>query len=291
MLWRSDNAIVCGKHQNLCAEANYGYCMENGISLARRLTGGGTVFHDLGNINFTFIKTIHEGLEQAVNYRRFLEPIREALSSLGVQTDYSSRNDLLMDGKKISGNAEHVLQKKKRVLHHGTLLYDANLKSLKNGLRSDGAYKDKAVKSVRSDVTNIRNSPQQPNTDAFLAQLTSFFEIQKHTNRYVLSDAEEHEIASLVETKYSALHWILGYSPRYSAEKILHTQLGEIEIMVEVHGGYIQKLNVTMEGNRPSTFDTSAYLEKELNHAVSRLFAESLASHLELDSISPYILF
>ena len=124
MLWQSHKAVVCGKHQNLCAEVNYGFCRENGIDTARRLSGGGTVFHDLGNLNFTFIHALDQGLEKAVQFRRFLDPVMQCLQTLDLDVTYSGRNDLLLNGLKISGNAEHVDQKNKRVLHHGTLLFD-----------------------------------------------------------------------------------------------------------------------------------------------------------------------
>ncbi len=122
MLWQSESAVVCGKHQNACAEANYAFCKENNIHIARRLSGGGTVFHDLGNVNFTFVKALSEGMERAVDYKRYLEPIREVLSNLGIQTTYSERDDLLLNGLKISGNAQHIYQKGLKGLHHGTLV-------------------------------------------------------------------------------------------------------------------------------------------------------------------------
>ena len=124
LIWQSESAVVSGKHQNICAEINYKFCKENNILPARRLSGGGTVFHDMGNINFTFIKNIETEMDKAVNYKQFLEPIRKTLFSLGIETTYSYRDDLLLDGKKISGNAQHIFQQKKRDLHHGTLLYD-----------------------------------------------------------------------------------------------------------------------------------------------------------------------
>ncbi|MEY4710339.1 MAG: hypothetical protein RIS28_1471, partial [Bacteroidota bacterium] len=118
MLWRSENAVVCGKHQNICAEINYATCKQLQIAPARRVSGGGTVYHDLGNINFSFIQDLGTTLDKAVNYKRFLEPIREALLAMGITTSYSERDDLLYQGTKFSGNAQHIFQQKKRILHH-----------------------------------------------------------------------------------------------------------------------------------------------------------------------------
>src|SRR5690606_34230164 len=104
MLWQSDNTVVVGKHQNAMAEINYPFVHKNNIKVARRISGGGTVFHDRGNVNFTFIKTVDSPAE--INFRRFVQPVIKALEKLGVEAVASGRNDLLLHGKKISGNAE-----------------------------------------------------------------------------------------------------------------------------------------------------------------------------------------
>ncbi|NJK98346.1 MAG: lipoate--protein ligase family protein [Bacteroidales bacterium] len=146
--------VVVGKHQNAMAEVNYRFLCENNIPLYRRISGGGTVFHDEGNINFTFIQNGEEG--NLVNFRAFIEPIRDFLISLGVLAEIGPRNDILVDGLKVSGNAEHVYRK--RTLHHGTLLFSSSLNFLRNALRvEEGKYTDKAVKSVRSKVTNLKD--------------------------------------------------------------------------------------------------------------------------------------
>lgn len=287
MLWRSQNAVVCGKHQNLCAEANYGYCATNGIALARRLTGGGTVFHDLGNINFTFIKTINEGLEYAIDYKRFLEPIRQALLSLGIETTYSDRNDLLMNGKKISGNAEHVLQNKRRVLHHGTLLYDSNLKALGKALHAEGIYTDKAVKSVRSEVTNIRDGSNGSNPEQFILLIAEYFSKNIHTNRYVLNSMEESQIAKIRADKYASQDWILGYSPRYMAQKMAEAKNEKYIVQFEVVKGIIEGLDVFVNDQK-NPFPVSDYQGKKLSIET----CQELALELQLnDPINPYLLF
>ena len=152
MLWRSRPTVVVGKHQNALAEINHEFVRKNDIPVARRLSGGGTVFHDPGNLNFTFIRTVEK--IQEVNFKIFTTPIVEALMKLGVEAYTTGRNDLMIDGKKISGNAEHV--HKNRVLHHGTLLFDSQLDALKGALKADlSKFEDKAVQSNRSEVTNI----------------------------------------------------------------------------------------------------------------------------------------
>lgn len=235
LFWKSRKAVVCGKHQNVCGEVNYGFCKETNTDIARRLSGGGTVFHDPGNINFTFIQNLTHGLEFAVDYRRFLEPVRAALQHIGYQTTYSVRNDLLYNGKKISGNAEHVLQKQKRVLHHGTLLYSANLHSLESTLQPCGSYFSKAVPSVKSPVTNL--SPKvhsDSEAQNFMGQLIEYFSNQKHTNRYVFNESDHIQIEKLRAEKYAADSWILGYSPEYTCEKPIQTENGILQLKYRV---------------------------------------------------------
>ena len=152
MIYRNEPSVIIGKHQNTLAEINHPYLNEHEIHLVRRLSGGGTVYHDMGNINFLFILSGEAG--KLVDFKRFLLPVLTILQNMGLPVEYGGRNDLLIDGKKISGNAEHVFRN--RILHHGTLLYSSDLTVLENVLRvSPGKYIDKAVRSVRSKVTNI----------------------------------------------------------------------------------------------------------------------------------------
>ncbi len=122
MLWQSDDTIVVGKHQNALGEINYRFVRKNNITVARRISGGGTVFHDSGNVNFSFIKNVKSSAE--ISFKQFTEPVVNTLAKLDIIATTSGRNDLLIEGKKISGNAEHIF--KKRVLHHGTLLYNSD---------------------------------------------------------------------------------------------------------------------------------------------------------------------
>jgi len=146
MLWQNEASIIVGKHQNTLAEINYPYVKENGIPVIRRISGGGTVFHDLGNLNFTFIQNGEKG--KLVDFRKFTDPILAVLNKMGVPAVFEGKNDLRVDGLKISGNAEHVF--KNRVLHHGTLLFSSVLNDLGKALKvKTDRFTDKAVKSIR----------------------------------------------------------------------------------------------------------------------------------------------
>ncbi|HOW31287.1 MAG TPA: lipoate--protein ligase family protein, partial [Bacteroidales bacterium] len=209
MLWQNEPCVVIGKHQNAFAEINYRYCRDEKIPVIRRISGGGAVYHGPGNINFSFIKTVEK--ENAVDFSRFLKPMMETFARLGLAVTSGKRNDLYIHGLKFSGNAEHVYRDK--VLHHGTILFDANLDVLNLALTPSGKiFTDKAVKSVRSKVTNLKPYlPDIETIDEFTTLLIqsagqSIPELQP----FSLSDSDIHNINSLATEKYSTWDWNFG---------------------------------------------------------------------------------
>ncbi len=236
MLWRSRSSVVVGKHQNALAEINHEFVRKNKIPVARRLSGGGTVFHDPGNVNFSFIRNVEKISE--VNFTVFTVPIVEALKKLGVEAYSTGRNDLLIDGKKISGNAEHV--HRNRVLHHGTLLFDSQLEALKGVLKVDlSKFEDKAVQSNRSEVTNISNYLTNPiSVEEFTKFL--FSEISQNLPGFQVFEPTSEDleaIQKLSTEKYQTWDWIFGYSPRYGFTNKMETENGEIRISLLVEKG------------------------------------------------------
>ena len=241
IIWRSERSIVVGKHQNALAEINHGFVKDNNIYVARRLSGGGTVFHDPGNVNFTFIRSVKEISE--VNFKIFTEPIIQSLQKLGLAAYTTGRNDLMVDGKKISGNAEHVY--KKRVLHHGTLLFNSDLAKLKGALNVDlSRFEDKSVQSNRSPVTNISEYlSKHMNVDDFSDFI--FDDVQNVFQDKEIFEFTGEDIASieiLKNEKYSTWDWIYGYSPRYVFRNKIQMDSGEIEIKMLVVKGIIQEI-------------------------------------------------
>jgi len=238
MLWRSRPSVVVGKHQNALAEINHEFVRENQIPVARRLSGGGTVFHDPGNVNFTFIRNVANISE--VNFKVFTVPVIEALKRLGVEAYTTGRNDLLIDGKKISGNAEHV--HRNRVLHHGTLLFDSHLEALKVALKVDlSKFEDKAVQSYRSEVTNIANYLSNPIS---VEEFTDFLfgEISHNYQEFQIYEPTPEDlevIEKLSIEKYQTWDWIFGYSPRYRFTNTLDTSNGEISVSILVEKGHV----------------------------------------------------
>ncbi len=263
MLWRNENTIVVGKHQNTLAEINMDYIREKKIRVARRLSGGGAVFHDLGNLNFTFIMDGREG--HLVDFRKYTLPILEVLQKLSVEAKFEGLNNLTINGKKFSGNAEHVY--KKRVLHHGTLLFSSVMEDLALALKVNPLkYESKAVKSIRSRVTNIKEHLKSELDvmqfrDMILDHIMSSF---PGSAIYEFTRADINNINNLRTEKYQTWEWNFGYSPEYNFERSLIANGQYMQVRLHVKGGVIKKARI--RGDFFSQTDISGF-EKILTGA------------------------
>lgn len=198
MLWRNDNAVIIGRNQNAVEELNLEFIREKNVTVIRRMTGGGAVFHDLGNVNFTFIEPNQE--DSFNNYARFTRPICGYLNTLGVDAQLSGRNDLTVEGMKISGNAQTV--KNGRIMHHGTLLFSANMSDLAGALKPRPIkIESKGIKSIRSRVTNISAHLAAPMTVLeFLEGLKQYFlDTVPGISEYLLTSEDKAAADKLVE--------------------------------------------------------------------------------------------
>ncbi|MFW5822737.1 MAG: lipoate--protein ligase family protein, partial [Tangfeifania sp.] len=237
MLWQSHDTIVVGKHQNVLAEINYPFVQENNITLARRISGGGTVFHDSGNVNFAYIKNVNDTAE--ISFKKFTQPVVDALRKLGINAVNSGRNDLLVNDKKISGNAEHVF--KKRVLHHGTLLFNSDLSNLGQSIKVvPGKYTDKAVQSNRSIVTNIQPFLKNKITTEKFRRFLLDVQLENEENSICeLNEKDNRAIQKLADEKFKTWAWNFGYSPKYSFQD--ETTWGEktLKVSLDAEKGWI----------------------------------------------------
>lgn len=243
LLYRNAPSIVVGKHQNTLAEINLPYVEKNGIPVIRRISGGGTVFHDLGNLNFAFITSGREG--ELVDYKRHTQPIIEALKEMGLDVSLGKRNEILLGKKKISGTASHVF--KKRVLHHGTLLFSSRMDDLSRALKvKPGKFEDRAVKSVRSEVTNIsEHLVHKIEVNDFQKLLfDSILDSMEGAMKYQYNEKDLNEITKLKKDKFSTWEWNFGYSPGYQFTKALRFGDGEIALHMNVEKGIIQEVSI-----------------------------------------------
>ncbi len=239
----NDPAVVIGKHQNALAEINDRYLHENGILLARRISGGGAVYHDHGNMNYSFITNELPG--DFVKFDKYTAPVIEALRELGVEAYLGKRNEVLTGAGKISGTASHVY--KTRVLHHGTLLFDADLERLGRCLHVEpDRYSDKAVKSVRSDVVNIRDLLEAGmERKEFYDFIFRHVLVADHRNIIErLTRSEVEKIAELRKNRYALWEWNYGYSPNYTVER----QLKGVRITTTVEKGAIIHISFADSG-------------------------------------------
>ena len=247
MLWRNDNTVVVGKNQNTIEEINKEYVEENSISVVRRLTGGGAVFHDMGHVNYTIIQSYREGLFS--NYAYFTEAVRDFLQSLGVRAELSGRNDLMIDGKKFSGNAQCV--RNGRMMHHGTLMFSSDVKDISGALTPNAKkFKSKGVKSVQSRVTNISShlpggSQHAMDTAEFLRRLYGFYQ-QRFPDAvsYELSPEDQAAIRKLADEKYSTWEWNYGASPAFAVSASRKYDFGLVDVRLNVVHGRIKDIRI-----------------------------------------------
>ncbi len=239
IFWQNDNTVVVGRNQNTYEEINHEYVKSNGVKIVRRLSGGGAVYHDKGNLNFTFIT---DGTRENINnYKKFTEPVVNALKFMGVEAEFSGRNDIVVDSKKISGNAQYYYRN--RLLHHGTLLFKADLCTIGKVLNvKEDKIESKGIKSVKSRVTNIYPYlNEEMNIEQFKDILISKILMDGATN-YELTDEDFLAIEKLAQEKYRDWDWNFGNSPEFEILKRRRYRGGELDIRMNISHGMISEI-------------------------------------------------
>ena len=282
MLWQNAKSVIIGKNQNAFAELDRAFIDAHGIKVVRRLTGGGAVFHDIGNVNYTFIT--QKG-ENSLDFARFCAPVIDALKELGVHAELTGRNDIAVDGFKVSGNAQCV--RGERFIHHGTLLFDANLGEMAGALRPDPQkLQSKGIDSVRSRVTNLRPLLAEPlDTEGFIAFIENH--VAAHTDITEVRDLTEEEkagIRQLADSKYSSWDWNYGESKMYSRRERRRFGFGSVETELEVSEGRITSVHITGD-----FFGTRDIAELEALLLGTRFASEDITALLDVCSIGDFI--
>lgn len=242
ILWQNDNTIVVGKYQNTIEEISAQFVKEKQIKVVRRLSGGGAVYHDMGNVNFTFIAPKSE--ENTFCFEHFTQNIIDILAQFDIKADFNSRNDLVIEGKKFSGNSQYV--KNGKVLHHGTLLFNANLEVLVNALNVSGLkIESKAIKSIHERVTNIKDYMKMNiSLEEFKAAIKNHICQKNNAVPYEMTQEEEQEVQLLRAQKYDTWEWNYGESPKCNITKKGKADGGVIQIKLEVENGYIKQAKI-----------------------------------------------
>jgi lipoate-protein ligase A len=283
ILWINEPAIIVGKHQNTLAEINSRYVEEKGIHVVRRITGGGAVYHDLKNLNYTIIS--HEKGDGEFDFKTFSQPVINTLAELGVTAEFSGRNDITINGKKICGNAQAYHNG--RVMHHGCLLFDTDLSVLSQALEtSKEVVETKGVKSVRSRVDNILpNLPEKITVQQFADRILTHMQ-QRYPEmvKYHFSEEELQVIEQARREKFGNWKWNFGLNPTAEIVRERRYPGGKIQVFVDTRKGMIQQI---------SFFGTFFGVNSDLTGVTERLKGvryNSAAVHEALSSfdITPY---
>lgn len=244
MFWRTEPTCMIGRYQNTIAEINERHIKENNIQVVRRITGGGTIYTDLGCWQYSFI---NRGKAEQIEFKKYLEPIVEALKQIGIKAEFNSRNDLAIDGKKISGNAQCMCNG--YTLHHGTLLFESDLEELVKSLRVDD-YKiiSKGIKSVKERVTNIsEHLPIDVDIEEFKSLMVK--NIMKSSlgfekKEYVLTSADIKRINEISKELFETWDWNYGKSPKFNIVKTTRFAGGKVEFKFDVNKGIIEACSI-----------------------------------------------
>lgn len=240
-LWQNEPTIVIGRNQNTIEEINEAYVKENQIHVVRRLSGGGAVYHDLGNLNFTFITKANK--DSLSNYKHFTQPVIRVLNEMGVAVYFSGRNDILLDGKKISGNAQYYY--KDRMFHHGTLLFDSDLDAISAALNvNPQKIISKGVKSIRKHVTNISEYAPSISVKVFKEKLIQELVLKAQGSEIILTKTQKENIGKQAREKYGSWEWVYGASPSFEIKKEAKFDGGLMSVYFNVKEGKIEKLKI-----------------------------------------------
>ena len=296
MLWQNKNAIIVGKYQNTAAEINAAYVKEHDIQVIRRLSGGGAVYHDLGNINFTFITDAENG--ESIDLAVFCQPVVKALAKLGVTAEITGRNDITIEGQKFSGNAQYVRQG--RIMHHGTIMFDSNLGVVAQALNvPQDKIESKGIKSVRSRVTNVKPYVKGDlGIREFWAALKQYMVEERSLEQHTFTPAELERVEAIRAERYGTWDWNFGKSPRYSIQKARRVEgCGRIEVSYEVDKGHITAFAVYGDffGNAEPEELTQLLIgrkpeEEDLRAALSGVNVDRYFKNLSLDDLIAIIL-
>lgn len=242
-LWVNSPAIIIGRHQNAAEEINGDYVRERGIKVVRRISGGGAVYHDLGNLNYTIITKRGDG--EVFDFKKFAEPVVKVLHDLGVDAECSGRNDIVIHGKKICGIAQAY--HKNRLLHHGCIMFNVDLSQLAKALNvAPDKIQSKGVKSVRAHVTTVyKELAQKITIQEFMDRILKEMKLRDpEMNEIKLTPEQLKEVEKIKEEKFANWNWVYGESPEFNIHRRRRYTAGTISSYIEVEKSYIRSIKI-----------------------------------------------
>ncbi|MCQ2379950.1 MAG: lipoate--protein ligase [Victivallaceae bacterium] len=280
MLWRNSSCVVVGRNQNTLAEVDIEAARRDRVFLVRRMTGGGAVYHDLGNLNFTICVQGRVNLE----FQRHAAPVVSALRSMGIAAEFSGRNDILVDGRKISGSASSFLDG--WTLFHGTLLFDVDMTMLAKVLRPDpDKIRSKGIKSVRSRVANIREFRPDLDMDGFLGAFSEAVKRELDVGEESPVPVEAVAAAEqLADRRYRTDEWNIGTALPFSFAKQRRFQAGGVRVELDVKNNVIETCRISGD-----FFGTRPVSELEAMLIGCRFYRADVAARLSKVEVGEYI--
>ncbi|MBQ6582454.1 MAG: lipoate--protein ligase [Mogibacterium sp.] len=274
MLWQNDRTIVVGKYQNTADEINAQSVEEPQIRVARRLSGGGAVYHDLGNLNYTIIED-QEGARK-IDFAKYISPVIRTLEGFGISAEFTGRNDIVIGGKKISGNAQY--SRNGRILHHGCILLDSDLGVVQEALRvSPAKYASRGVRSIASRVTTINACAPRPITmEEFRTALAGEILREQDVTPVDWTPEDLGAIRKLRE-RYASWEWIYGARADYAVRKQRRFDAGTVTADLDVRKGRIERIRITGDffGNGEIAELEAKLTGAELNGSLRALLADA----------------
>lgn len=279
LFYINEPSIIVGKNQNTIEEIDTDFVEKNEIKVVRRLSGGGAVYHDLGNLNYSFI-TKDDG-ESFRNFEKFTEPVVTALKNIGVNAELIGRNDLLVEGRKISGNAQ--FSTKGRMFSHGTLMFDTEIDTVVSALKvRKDKIESKGIKSIRSRVANISEFLEEPMTieELRLEILKSIFDGEENIKYKELTEEDWKNIHELSKERYANWDWNYGKSPKFNVQHSQRFPVGSIDVRLQVNKGLIE--DIVIFGDFFGIGEIEQVQEKLRGVTYSRLAIEEALADIDI---------